>query len=77
MVDVMVTSTEQRTQKRVTVMEERWREERTLQQRLPQRQREVDDDWFVLLDAAPKELGTPPSLHSPIPLLFLLILAAD
>ncbi|XP_045553484.1 uncharacterized protein isoform X23 [Salmo salar] len=55
-VDVMVTSTEQRTQKRVTVMEERWREERTLQQRLPQRQREVDDDWFVLLDAAPKEL---------------------
>nr|XP_029503092.1 uncharacterized protein LOC115118573 isoform X2 [Oncorhynchus nerka] len=56
-VDVMVTSTEQRTQKRVTIVEERWREERTLQQRLPQRQREVDDDWFVLLDAAPKELG--------------------
>uniref|UniRef100_A0A8K9X2N3 Protein 4.1 n=1 Tax=Oncorhynchus mykiss TaxID=8022 RepID=A0A8K9X2N3_ONCMY len=55
-VDVMVTSTEQRTQKRVTIVEERWREERTLQQRLPQRQREVDDDWFVLLDAAPKEL---------------------
>ncbi|XP_031667829.1 titin isoform X2 [Oncorhynchus kisutch] len=56
-VDVMETSTEQRTQKRVTIVEERWREERTLQQRLPQRQREVDDDWFVLLDAAPKELG--------------------
>ncbi|XP_031667839.1 titin isoform X12 [Oncorhynchus kisutch] len=55
-VDVMETSTEQRTQKRVTIVEERWREERTLQQRLPQRQREVDDDWFVLLDAAPKEL---------------------
>ncbi|XP_042174721.1 uncharacterized protein LOC112225339 isoform X9 [Oncorhynchus tshawytscha] len=55
-VDMMVTSTEQRTQKRVTIVEERWREERTLQQRLPQRQREVDDDWFVLLDAAPKEL---------------------
>ncbi|XP_045074748.1 LOW QUALITY PROTEIN: uncharacterized protein LOC121555567 [Coregonus clupeaformis] len=56
-VDVMVTSTEPRTQKRVTIVEERWREERTLQQRLPQTQtqREVDDDWFVLLDAAPKE----------------------
>uniref|UniRef100_UPI001EAE9A93 LOW QUALITY PROTEIN: titin-like n=1 Tax=Oncorhynchus gorbuscha TaxID=8017 RepID=UPI001EAE9A93 len=55
-VDVMVTSTEQRTQKRVTIVEERWREERTLQQRLPQRQRGMDDDWFVLLDAAHKEL---------------------
>ncbi|KAK6327023.1 hypothetical protein J4Q44_G00026680 [Coregonus suidteri] len=56
-VDVMVTSTEPRTQKRVTIVEERWREERTLQQRLPQTQtqREVDNDWFVLLDAAPKE----------------------
>ncbi|XP_029927918.1 titin-like isoform X2 [Myripristis murdjan] len=46
---------EVRAQKRVTIVEERWQQEMILQQRLPQQLREVEDDWFILLDVAPKK----------------------
>ncbi|XP_071372176.1 uncharacterized protein [Centroberyx affinis] len=45
---------EQRAQKRVTIVEEMWQQEKILQQRPPQPLREVEDDWFILLDVAPK-----------------------
>ncbi|KAM4601150.1 uncharacterized protein ACJ7VT_020965 isoform 2-T2 [Polymixia lowei] len=49
------TAVTQVAQKRVTIVEEVWRQERLLQQRPPQPLREVEDDWFILLDVVPKQ----------------------
>lgn len=47
--------TEQRVQKRITIVEERWREMEVVQP--PPVLTAVEDDWFVLLDRAPKKSG--------------------
>lgn len=48
---------EQRVQNRVTVVEERWQQEKVVQQKPRPVVREVDDDWFILLDVAAKKSG--------------------
>ncbi|XP_076016727.1 uncharacterized protein LOC143008737 isoform X3 [Genypterus blacodes] len=45
---------EQKAQQRITIMEESWQQETIRQQRQSPPSRQVDDDWFTLLDVAPK-----------------------
>nr|XP_029133798.1 uncharacterized protein LOC109986625 isoform X5 [Labrus bergylta] len=46
---------EQRAQQRVTVVEERWQQGKVVQQKPRPEVREVEDDWFILLDVATKK----------------------
>ncbi|XP_051813077.1 uncharacterized protein LOC110969054 isoform X3 [Acanthochromis polyacanthus] len=46
---------EQRVQQRVTIVKEVWQQEYEMQQKPRPAVREVEDDWFVLLDVAPKK----------------------
>ncbi|XP_034553554.1 titin-like [Notolabrus celidotus] len=46
---------EQRAQKRVVIVEERWQQERVVQERPRPAVREVEDDWFIFLDVATKQ----------------------
>ncbi|KAI3360936.1 hypothetical protein L3Q82_013144, partial [Scortum barcoo] len=48
-------ATEQRAQQRVTIVEEKWQQERVVQQKQRPAVREVEDDWFILLDVATKK----------------------
>ncbi|XP_041843135.1 uncharacterized protein LOC121641205 isoform X3 [Melanotaenia boesemani] len=50
--------TEQITQRRVTIVEEKWQKKDVVQPQPAVRQ--VEDDWFVLLDVAPKKSVAPP-----------------
>lgn len=52
-----VTTTEQRTQQRIIIVEERWQQEKMIQQIPRPTVRKVEDDWFILLDVAPKKSG--------------------
>nr|XP_033496144.1 uncharacterized protein LOC117265653 isoform X2 [Epinephelus lanceolatus] len=57
---------EQRVQKRVTIVEERWQQEKVVQQKPRPAVREVDDDWFILLDvAAKKSVAAPQHVQFP------------
>ncbi|KAM9309484.1 uncharacterized protein KZ484_025542 isoform 8-T10 [Pholidichthys leucotaenia] len=49
---------EQRTQQRITVVERMWRQEDVAQ--LRPAVREVEDDWFILLDVSPKKSAAVP-----------------
>ncbi|XP_045901683.1 uncharacterized protein LOC123968783 isoform X4 [Micropterus dolomieu] len=46
---------EQRAQQRVTIVEERWQQEKMVQQKPHPAMREVEDDWYTLLDMATKK----------------------
>lgn len=46
---------EQRAQQRITIVEETWQQEKVVQQKPAVR--EVEDDWFILLDVATKKSG--------------------
>ncbi|KAF7665728.1 hypothetical protein LDENG_00132620 [Lucifuga dentata] len=46
---------EQRTQQKMTLMEKIWQQEKMIQQRQRPSWRKVEDDWFILLDVAPKK----------------------
>lgn len=48
---------EQRTQQRITIVEERWQQQEKIQQKPQPSVRKVEDDWFILLDVAPKKSG--------------------
>ncbi|KAK2844434.1 hypothetical protein Q5P01_011093 [Channa striata] len=48
-------TSEPRAQQIVTVVEEKWQQETLVQQQLHPAVRQVEDDWFVLLDVAPKK----------------------
>ncbi len=48
---------EQRAQQRITTVEEMWRQESVVQQKPRPAVREVEDDWFILLDVAAKKSG--------------------
>ncbi|CAK6960485.1 uncharacterized protein LOC128367095 [Scomber scombrus] len=53
-----VAAIEQRAQQRITIVEERWQQEKMIQQiqQIPRPTvRKVEDDWFILLDVAPKK----------------------
>ncbi|XP_041648442.1 uncharacterized protein LOC121513033 isoform X2 [Cheilinus undulatus] len=50
----MIPIKEQRVQ-RVTIVEERWQQERVKQQKPRPAVREVEDDWYILLDVAAKK----------------------
>lgn len=47
---------EQRAQQRITIMEEMWQQEKVVQQKPAVR--EMEDDWFILLDVATRKSGT-------------------
>lgn len=47
---------EQRAQQRITIMEEMWQQEKVVQQKPAVR--EMEDDWFILLDMATRKSGT-------------------
>ncbi|XP_070690933.1 uncharacterized protein [Pempheris klunzingeri] len=49
---------EQRAQQRITIVEEMWQREKVVQQKPAVR--EVEDDWFILLDVATKKSATVP-----------------
>ncbi|XP_056142952.1 uncharacterized protein LOC130118528 [Lampris incognitus] len=51
----VVTATEQRTQRRVVMAHEVWQQQSMVEQRASQPLRQVEDDWFILLDVAPKK----------------------
>ncbi|KAK9513643.1 hypothetical protein VZT92_027159 [Zoarces viviparus] len=40
---------------RITLVEEKWQQEKAVQQKPPPAVREVEDDWFILLDVATKK----------------------
>lgn len=48
---------EQRAQQRVTIVEEMWQQEKVVQQKPHPAMREVEDDWYTLLDMATKKSG--------------------
>ncbi len=48
---------EQRAEQRVTILEERWQKEKVLQLKPGPAVREVEDDWFTLLDVETKKSG--------------------
>lgn len=48
---------EQRAQQRITIVEEMWQQERVVQQKPRPAVREVEDDWFILLDVATRKSG--------------------
>lgn len=43
--------------RRVTIVEEAWQQEMGVQRESRRAVREVDDDWFILLDVATKKSG--------------------
>uniref|UniRef100_A0A3Q3IH89 SAB domain-containing protein n=1 Tax=Monopterus albus TaxID=43700 RepID=A0A3Q3IH89_MONAL len=49
---------EQRAQQRVALVEEMWQQEQVVQHRPRPAVREVEDDWFILLDVTPKKSVT-------------------
>ncbi|XP_044063520.1 uncharacterized protein LOC122881404 isoform X14 [Siniperca chuatsi] len=51
---------EQRAQQRITIVEEMWQQEKAVQQKPRPAVREVEDDWFILLDVATKKSVTVP-----------------
>lgn len=48
---------EQETLRRVTIVEEAWQQKKGVRQESRPAVREVDDDWFILLDVATKKSG--------------------
>lgn len=48
---------EQKAQRRVTIVEETWPQEKVVQQKPRPAVREVEDDWFSLLDVVTKKSG--------------------
>lgn len=48
---------EQELPRRVTIVEEAWQQKKGVQQESRPVVREVDDDWFILLDVATKKSG--------------------
>nr|XP_046256671.1 uncharacterized protein LOC124065372 isoform X14 [Scatophagus argus] len=53
-------ATEPRAQQRIIIEEETWQQEQVVQQRPRPTVREVQDDWFILLDVATKKSVTVP-----------------
>lgn len=52
-----IAAIEQRALQSITIVEERWRQVKVVQQKLRPAVREVEDDWFILLDLATKKSG--------------------
>lgn len=50
-------ATEQKVQQTVTIIEKRWQQKEPTLLRPAVEQQELEDDWFVLLDVAPKASG--------------------
>ncbi|XP_031708484.1 uncharacterized protein LOC116386431 isoform X9 [Anarrhichthys ocellatus] len=51
---------------RITLVEEKWQQEKAVQQKPPPAVREVEDDWFILLDVATKKsVVVPERIHFP------------
>lgn len=48
---------EQKAQKRITIVKETWQQEKVGEQKSSPAVREVEDDWFILLDVATKKSG--------------------
>lgn len=48
---------EQKAQQRIMIVEETWQQKKVVQQKLRPAVREVEDDWFILLDVATKKSG--------------------
>lgn len=47
----------QKAQQRIMIVEETWQQKKVVQQKLRPAVREVEDDWFILLDVATKKSG--------------------
>ncbi|XP_070821751.1 uncharacterized protein [Chaetodon trifascialis] len=57
---------EQRARQRITIVEETWQQEKVVQQKSRPAVREVEDDWFKLLDvAAKKSVAVPERIQFP------------
>lgn len=52
-----IAAIEQRALQSITIVEERRRQVKVVQQKLRPAVREVEDDWFILLDLATKKSG--------------------
>lgn len=52
-----IATIEQRALQSITIVEERQRQEKVVQQKPRPAVREVEDDWFILLDLATKKSG--------------------
>ncbi|KAM6936089.1 uncharacterized protein PEZ65_006329 isoform 2-T2 [Lycodopsis pacificus] len=50
---------------RITLVEEMWQQEKPVQQKPPPAVKEVEDDWFILLDVATKKSVVPERIQFP------------